>query len=308
MRRAALIAAAVMGAACSTGAPPSARPAAGVGLEELAIAPRRHLDETVTVSGVLGRIFSTRRFTIVGGGEGGRHELLVVVPDSERPLLTSLADSALVRDAVVQVTGILRAPGEDSAAGSAANTGGRQRGRARRGTDSARVDNRPALSQSFTPEFRNSLILQASQIVVTPRPSSPVVELTARSGYPVSDAMQLITARAPDTLTGRSVALLTAQVQSVESDRAFWIGADDAQRMLVVMAAGARVDNAAGGARTLAPGDTVSIAGVVRALPSDVRFVSTDWGLTPAGTGALAGEQVYLDASRVRRVASTGAR
>ncbi len=301
----AAVLAAMLATGCATAHTPPPAPGIGVALSDLARAPGAYVGDTVTVSGELGRILAPRTFTIVGGGEGGRHELLVVVAESQRPLVNTLADSLLLRGAIVQVTGTLTAPAADSGARArgtrrrAGRGGTGERGergeRERHGGDSG-------LSTSFSERLRNSLTLEAREIVITPRPGLAAAELTG-ARYPVADAESLIVARSPDTLVGRAAALLQARVQAVESDRAFWIGANSGDRLLVVLPPGTRVEHASGGARTLAPGDTVAVAGIVRALPSDVRFVATDWGLSAAGRGALAGEQIYLDANRVRRLA-----
>lgn len=102
-------------------------------------------------------------------------------------------------------------------------------------------------------------------------------------------------------LVGRRVALVNMTVQTVTGQNSFWIGPSPDQQLFVVRSATTSTGSAdtSAAARTIAPGQTVSVAGVLRLLPDDLASKRADWSLSEANVATLLRERIYLEADTV---------
>ena len=113
---------------------------------------------------------------------------------------------------------------------------------------------------------------------------------------PITDALVIVDAPDRPSLVGRPVALLGVKVLSVAGPNAFWVGPKADKRLLVVMdSTQTRAGHA--GHPIIRAGQTLSVAGVIRTLPSNVEEVRAKWGLTSEHAAALSHERIYLSAS-----------
>lgn len=135
----------------------------------------------------------------------------------------------------------------------------------------------------------------------TPVVQAPAVRAAADSAAgdaPITDVLVVVVPeRVP--LVGRRVALADARVQTVTGARTFWIGPDPERQLFVVLDSSAVVDSA-GRAMDVEPGQTVSVMGVLRALPDDLAGTARPWSLSDANQATLRREQVYLAADSIR--------
>jgi hypothetical protein len=107
---------------------------------------------------------------------------------------------------------------------------------------------------------------------------------------PLTD-MLTITNDGNAAYVGRQASFADVQVLNVSSDRAFWVGPDMQQQLLVV--------NESDGAVQVVPGQTVTVDGVIERLPA-IDQAPDEWGLTAADGAALASQQVFLRARQVQ--------
>lgn len=129
----------------------------------------------------------------------------------------------------------------------------------------------------------------------TPSPSP--VGSPAAPGTPVADLLIIVDAPEPTDLVGRRVELTGVEVQSVVGDTTFWVGPSADQQVLVVL----EEDESAGpveGQVDVEAGQTVSITGIVRELPS-VDDAKQRWQLSDDAAAELEGEEVFVRAQRV---------
>lgn len=128
--------------------------------------------------------------------------------------------------------------------------------------------------------------------------ATPAAADSAADAAPITDVLVVVVPeRVP--LVGRRVALADARVQTVTGARTFWVGPDPERQLFVVLDSSAVVDSA-GRAMDVEPGQTVSVMGVLRALPDDLAGRAQSWSLSDANQATLHREQVYLAADSIR--------
>ncbi|BAY25413.1 hypothetical protein NIES2100_52190 [Calothrix sp. NIES-2100] len=131
-------------------------------------------------------------------------------------------------------------------------------------------------------------------VVVTPTPQVTTIVQTE----PITDVL-VITNANKQTLVNRPVQFTNVNVQSVVGDRAFWIGSSNTQRVFVVLAP--KLD--AGTAENkvvVKQGQTLDLAGVLKAVPS-VKQAQQQWkGLTATEAQGLSNQVIYLEANQIK--------
>lgn len=104
----------------------------------------------------------------------------------------------------------------------------------------------------------------------------------------------------PSNLAGRSVRLDSVTVLEVINDNLFWVGTTENGLLLVSVddkTIGLFTDD---GPTGLQPGETVSLQGELRQVPS-VDEIMTQWNLDESQANALSAQEVYLLANEVGR-------
>ena len=245
----------------------------GATVKDITANPRSYEGRMVTVSGEVNRIFGPRWFSIGGEGFGGGEELLVVGASALPALLDNMADSGMVMNDLVQVTGRVRVFEEDA----------------------IEKEINADLDGDFWRLYDAKPVVVMTDLDVTPRVDVvPVAAVPVPVPVaPITDELVIITAPDRMPLVGQSVALMGVEVRSVVGKSGFWVGPSDDRQLFVML------DSAAAGSATVRPGERVGVAGVIRALPADLASVRWAWGLTPSVESMLAGERIYLSASRV---------
>ena len=111
-------------------------------------------------------------------------------------------------------------------------------------------------------------------------------------GEPLSDVTDFTKATDRMALVGRNVKLTDVNVQRVLTDRAYFVGADDNSKLLVLLD---KDMNAGAGPQrvTIAPGHKVSLTGVLQPVPT-AEIANEQYGLGKANYDAIASQQVYL--------------
>lgn len=160
----------------------------------------------------------------------------------------------------------------------------------RENPDTVVVSPVPSVPASPSP----NVVVVSPTITIPASPPPNVVTTTA----PIVDVVEVATAPDKQALVNRQVQLTNTPVQSLVSDRTFWVGSNN-QRLLAVLdealnsgAAEQRVD--------INPGQTLSINGFIRRLPP-VAEAQEQWGLSAAEAEALENQQVYLQVSKVQQ-------
>ena len=248
-----------------------------VTVPELASDPETYMGRVVTVSGEVNKVLGQHWFTI-GGEDFGGKEVLVLGRMSMPALIQNLADSVHVSNDIVQVTGVVRVFEED------------QLEREIPGID---------LDGDIFDPFDAEPVIVMTELDITPRiDPAPVVAVPVPVpvGVPVVREIEIFV---PDraSLAGRAAALYTVRVDSVLSNRAFWIGQGFGQRVLVV-----QNDSVSATPMQVNEGDMVYIAGVLRRVPDNLDHVRTKWGFQSSADAAIRSETIYLDAHRVEKV------
>ena len=101
-------------------------------------------------------------------------------------------------------------------------------------------------------------------------------------------------------LVGRNVRLENVPVQSVVSDRGFWVGSGEGQRAFVIRANQTAPGTPPDGA--VDAGQQVSIFGMVERMPTDLTQQSTEWNLRSTDSAALSAQPIYVRADSLRIV------
>ena len=228
----------------------------------------------VTVSGEVNRVFGPRWFSIGGEGYGGGEELLVVGASAVPALLNNLADSGKVANDIVQVTGRVRVFEEDA----------------------IEREINADLDGDLFDVYDGKPVVVMHDLDITPRVDvvpAVAVPVPVPVG-PITDVLVLVDTPDRASLVGRPVALFGAKVVDVVSPRAFWVGPNNEKQLLVVLdSTAARTD---AGHTAMRAGQTVSVAGVVKAIPTNLDDVRGAWGLSGDAT-MLSRERIYLSAS-----------
>lgn len=250
-----------------------------VTVPELATDPEDYVGRTVAIAGEVNKVLGPRWFTI-GGEEFGGKEVLVLGNSSAPALVDRLADSAVVMNDIVQVTGVVRVFEED------------QLEREIPGID---------LDGDIFDPYDAEPVIVMTQLDVTPR-----VDLVPAVAVPVPVPVAVPVVRDvdifvpdPTPLAGRAAAIYNVRVDSVLSERAFWTGPKNGERLLVVLN-----DSASASTSMLKQGDMVFVAGVLRNVPGNLDDVRSSWRLPTSADTAVRTEAVYLDAYRLEELAT----
>ncbi len=123
-------------------------------------------------------------------------------------------------------------------------------------------------------------------------------------GEPLSDVTQFTGATDRATLIGRKVKLTNVKVLRVITDRAYFVGGSDEQKMLVLLDKG--MDAGAGPQRVnIEPGGTVSLTGVLEKVPNP-EIAQEQYGLSKPNFDAIGKEDVYLHATVAQKKDNLG--
>jgi hypothetical protein len=245
----------------------------GATVKDIVSNPQQSAGKTVVVSGEVNRVFGPRWFSIGGEGFGGGEELLVVGPTRIPKLLDNLADSGKVANDLVQVTGRVRLFDVDAIEDEI-------------GEDLPGGD-------WWRPYDRKPVVVM-TDLDITPRVDVvPVVAVPVPVPVaPITDELLIISTPERRSLVGRTVALFGVKVQTVVGRNAFWVGPTPDRQLFVAL------DPTTTGDREVRAGQTIAVAGVLRAMPTDLAGVRGSWSLTAANEATLAREPLYLAASR----------
>lgn len=259
------------------GSAPAGTPIVNVTLGELLDEPGQYAGKTVTVSGEVNDVLGPKAFTIGGEEFLPPGELLVVSRNGFPTIPDREANEYLVDDDIVQVTGNVRT--------------------FVRAEVSRDMDADDMQGETYV-EWEGRPVLVVSNMVTTPRARAN------RSGEgastaPITDVVVVVTAPDREALVGRQVQITGVKVQSVPSDKGFWIGPSDHQRLFVrldeVRTPGTPVE----GRVDIDSGQTVSVTGTLRRLPAQ-DTIRSNWGLDTNEAAALMNERVYLHAERAQ--------
>ena len=123
-------------------------------------------------------------------------------------------------------------------------------------------------------------------------------------GEPLSDVTQFTGATDRATLIGRKVKLTDVKVLRVITDRAYFVGGSDEQKMLVLLDKG--MDAGAGPQRVnIMPNGTVSLTGVLEKVPNP-EMAQEQYGLSKPNFDAIGKEDVYLHATVAQKKDNLG--
>lgn len=126
-------------------------------------------------------------------------------------------------------------------------------------------------------------------------PTGSARATAAGSAGRITDVAAIIGASDTESLIGRRVELDRVQVQAVASEAAFWVGPSADDQVFVVLEED-ESEGPAEGELDVDPGQTVSLVGVMRKLPSEAK---QRWGLSDNEVAQLQGEKVFVRARRV---------
>ncbi len=111
-------------------------------------------------------------------------------------------------------------------------------------------------------------------------------------GEPLSDVTDFTNAADRMALVGRNVKLTDVNVQRVLTDRAYFVGADENSKLLVLL--DKDMNAGAGPQRVkIMPGHKVSLTGILQPVPT-AEIANEQYGLGAPNYNAIANEQVYL--------------
>ncbi|MBW4560122.1 MAG: hypothetical protein KME32_03015 [Mojavia pulchra JT2-VF2] len=133
-------------------------------------------------------------------------------------------------------------------------------------------------------------------VIISPTPQATTVVVPTA---PISDLAIINTTANRQSLINRGVQLTNAKVQSVVGDRTFWVGANNTQRVFVVLAPNLDAGTAEKKV-VVKPGQTLDLVGVLKPAPS-VEQAQKQWkGLTATEAQGLKNQIVYLEADQIK--------
>jgi hypothetical protein len=174
------------------------------------------------------------------------------------------------------------------------------------------VENRPTSASPSSADRSHDASPTPQHDTGSGRPAASSVQAAtgtsgSEGGGTIVDVKDVTGANDRQDLVGRDVRIMSARVQSLAGDRAFWIGPDQNHRVFVAVDA-TSVDSAIGTDRGLHAGDLVAITGTLKQAPKsggDVKM--TDWGhIDDADANALASRQVYIWAKSLQWLSHPG--
>lgn len=105
----------------------------------------------------------------------------------------------------------------------------------------------------------------------------------------VTDMLAVVNQKDQSEFVGQTAQFSNVTVQSIVGDRAFWVGPDANQRLMVVQ------DDVL---RDIRPGQQLTLNGTIEEFPG-VDMALSDWGIPEGGGESLDSQQVYLHANNV---------
>jgi hypothetical protein len=238
----------------------------------------------VVISGKVASVFNSGAFTVLDANAVAGTPLLVVSKGPIPPVIGRPDQPGLLPGDPVSVAG-----------------------RVRRFSSTETIDGIKLDLPVYEP-YRDSPVLYAS--AVTP-PGNSTVVLTPNAGTRLSDQPIVIGKASTSDRTaeviairrdaakyyGQRVQIQDALVTEVDSDRGFWIGGLEPERIFVVLDKG--LD--AGPVEWMVvvkSGKVVTVNGTVKPLP-DAATLQAKWKMTPKTAAELAKERVYLHADGI---------
>lgn len=150
----------------------------------------------------------------------------------------------------------------------------------------------------FAPHNRTPVaVVPVNPVPVVATPAVVPAVAPAVVAVPVATTVEVITAvPTPADLVGRPIQMRDVAVQSVVSDKGFWVGPSVAQRVFVVLPE-APTPNAPPDSRyNVNPGQRLTLSGVVERMPTDLTQQTTTWNLKSTDVSALARHPLYVRA------------
>lgn len=126
-----------------------------------------------------------------------------------------------------------------------------------------------------------------------------VADADAAAGAPITDVVAIVAVPDRMPLIGRRVQLTSVPVLSVPGDETFWVGSSESERLFVALDPAPGTSAPVESPTDVDAGQRVTVAGVLRQVPTDLAEWRTRWNLDDATAEALTAGQVYLAADRV---------
>lgn len=259
----------------------------GVTARQIIENPAAYVGKTVTVSGDVEEIWGPRAFNMDSGVSVGE---LLVVGREPFPQVGGATNRAVVVSDAATVTGVVRM------------------------LVTAEVEREIGwdLMPEIETEFNAKPVLIAQSVnfragagaAAQPAANAGNANMMSNSnmasnantaaGADITDVL-LIVVPDPTPLVGRRVRLTNASVQDVVGDRAFYIGANENQRVLVVFEEEPTPNTPIDGKVDVKEGQTVAINGVIRQMPS-VEEARRRFGnlMNQPELNALANQRIYI--------------
>lgn len=263
----------------------------GVTARQVIENPAAYVGKTVTVSGDVEEIWGPRAFNMDSGVTLGE---LLVVGREPFPQVAAAGNRAYVVSDVATVTGVVRLfvtaelereigwdlTPEIEAEFNAKPVLIAQSISFRAGTGAANSNSSNAAGNSNSNPMSNA--------------NAAVGNSNTAAGADITDVF-LIIVPDPTPLVGRRVRLTNAKVQDVVGDRAFYVGENANQRVLVVFDEEATPNMPVEGKVDINKGQTVAVNGVIRQMPS-VEEARRRFGklINESELKALANQRIYI--------------
>lgn len=154
-----------------------------------------------------------------------------------------------------------------------------------------------ALLVGFIASCNEKTLKEPNVVVVSPTTQASAALNVKNNTAALTDAVMFFTTPDKQSLANRRVQFMDVKVHSVVSDRSFWVGPSNIQKVFVVL------DEALDSGRAekninIKMGQTLALNGLIRTLPS-MDEAQKQWSLSAIETSALKNQKVYLQAEKV---------
>ena len=155
-----------------------------------------------------------------------------------------------------------------------------------------------ALLVGFIAACNENTLKNPNVVVVSPTTQASAAFNVINDTAAITDAVMFFTTPDKQSLANRRVLFTDVKVHSVVSDRSFWVGPSNIQKVFVVL------DEALDSGRAekninIKMGQTLTLNGLIRTLPS-MDEAQKQWSLSATETSALKNQKVYLQAEKVQ--------
>ena len=116
---------------------------------------------------------------------------------------------------------------------------------------------------------------------------------------PITDVVAIVAVPDRIPLIGRRVQLTSVPVLSVPGDETFWVGSSETERLFVALDPAPGTSAPVESPTDVDAGQRVTVAGVLRQVPTDLAEWRARWQLDDTTAAAITVGQVYLAADRV---------